>query len=214
MSTLYEVIAREKIVAILRGVPKERLEGVILALHRGGIRLLEITFDQRSNQRHEETGEAIRLAKRLCPDLHVGAGTVMSTADVNAAFAAGAEFVLAPNVNREVIGKAVSLGMMAIPGAMTPTEIVDAYACGAEIVKLFPAGDLGLSYVKSVMAPVSHVPLMAVGGVDLGNVKEFLAAGMMSAGIGSALTNRKLIADGDWDGLTALARQYVEAARG
>lgn len=214
MSALYEVIAREKIVAILRGVPKERLEGVILALYRGGIRLLEITFDQRSNQRHEETGEAIRLAKRLCPDLHVGAGTVMSTADVNAAFAAGAEFVLAPNVNREVIGKAVSLGMMAIPGAMTPTEIVDAYACGAEIVKLFPAGDLGLSYVKSVMAPVSHVPLMAVGGVDLGNVGGFLAAGMMSAGIGSALTNKKLIADGNWDALTALARQYVEAARG
>lgn len=211
MSKLFDIIQQEKIIAILRGVPSEKMEPVVSALYRGGIRLLEITFNQKSPDKHIETGNAIRLAKKLFPDMHIGAGTVMYEEDVQAAFDAGAEFILAPNINREVIEKAVGLGLLAVPGAMTPTEIADGHRYGAEIVKLFPAGDLGTGYAKSVMAPVSHIPLMAVGGIDIYNMNDFLKLGITSVGIGSSLTDKKMIQDNDWEGLEAMARKYVEA---
>ena len=213
MNQLVELIRQEKIIAILRGVPAEKMESVITSLYRGGIRLLEITFNQKSDTRHQETGDAIRLARTLFQDMHVGAGTVMSKEDVQAAYDAGAEFILAPNVNKKVIKASVKLGMLAIPGAMTPSEIASAYDYGAGIVKLFPAGELGLPYAKAVMAPVNHVPLIAVGGVDRGNVKDFLENGFLGAGIGSSLTNKQMIQNSDWEALTDLARQYVESVR-
>lgn len=213
MNQLIEQIRQEKIIAILRGVPAEKMESVITSLYRGGIRLLEITFNQKSDTRHQETGDAIRIARSLFPDMHVGAGTVMSKEDVQAAYEAGAEFILAPNVNKKVIKASVKLGMLAIPGAMTPTEIAAAYGYGAGIVKLFPAGELGLAYAKAVMAPVNHVPLIAVGGVDVHNLREFLENGFVGAGIGSSLTNKQMIQNSEWEALTNLARQYVEAVR-
>lgn len=213
MSQVTEIVKKEKIVAILRGVPAEKMEPVITALYNGGIRVLEITFNQKSAARHEETGNAIRLAKKLFPDMCVGAGTTMSIEDVQAAYDAGAQFVLAPDVNEDVIKKAVGLGMLAVPGAMTPTEIASAHRYGAEVVKLFPAGNLGTSYVKAITAPVSHIPLMAVGGVDLNNLRDFLNVGICSVGVGSCLTDKKMIENNDWDALTELTKKYVEAAK-
>lgn len=213
MSKLAEVVKQEKICAILRGVPSEKMEPVITSLYNGGFRLLEITFNQKSETKHEDTCAAIRLAKKLYPDMHVGAGTTMSVEDVKAAHEAGAEFILAPNVDEEVIKKAVELGMLAVAGAMTPTEIANAYKYGSEIVKLFPAGNFGISYVKAITAPISHIPLMAVGGIDLHNLNEYLNAGICSVGIGSCLTDKTMIANNDWEGLTNLAKQYVEAAK-
>ena len=213
MSQVTEFVKKEKIVAILRGVPAEKMEQVITALYNGGIRVLEITFNQKSATRHEETGSAIRLAKKLFPDMCVGAGTTMRVEDVQAAYEAGAEFILAPDVNEDVIKKAVGLGMMAVPGAMTPTEIATAHRYGAEIVKLFPAGNLGTSYVKAITAPVSHIPLMAVGGVDINNLKDFLNVGICSVGIGSCLTDKKMIENSDWEALTELTKKYVEATK-
>ena len=213
MSALVEIIKKERIVAILRGIPAEKMEPVITALYNGGIRVLEITFNQKSATRHEETGSAIRLAKKLFPDMHVGAGTTMSVEDAQAAYDAGAEFILAPDVNEAVIRKAVELGMLAVPGALTPTEIATGHRCGAEVVKLFPAGNFGIPYVKAITAPVSHIPLMAVGGIDLNNMKDFLNAGICSVGIGSCLTDKKLIENNDWEALTELTKKYVEATK-
>lgn len=213
MNQLVEIIKKEKIVAILRGVPGEKMEQVITALYNGGIRVLEITFNQKSETRHEETGGAIRLAKKLFPDMCVGAGTTMSVEDVQAAYDAGAQFILAPDVNEAVIKKAVELGMLAVPGAMTPTEIATAHRHGAEIVKLFPAGNFGTAYVKAITAPISHIPLMAVGGIDLNNMKDFLNAGICSVGMGSCLTDKKMIENNDWTALTELTKKYVEAAK-
>ncbi len=213
MNQLVEIIKKEKIVAILRGVPEEKMESVITALYNGGIRVLEITFNQKSVTRHEETGGAIRLAKKLFPDMCVGAGTTMSVEDVQAAYDAGAQFILAPDVNEAVIKKAVELGMLAVPGAMTPTEIATAHRHGAEIVKLFPAGNFGTAYVKAITAPISHIPLMAVGGIDLNNMKDFLNAGICSVGMGSCLTDKKMIEKNDWTALTELTKKYVEAAK-
>lgn len=210
--TVLEATRQYRITAILRGIENDRICQVIDALYAGGIRLLEITFNQKSETKLVDTIRAIRYARETYGDImHVGAGTVMSMEELVAAKEAGAEFILAPNVNPEVIRKAVELDIAAIPGAMTPTEIAAAYEAGAELVKLFPAGNLGLSYCKAVMAPINHVPMIAVGGVDHKNLGEFLKAGFVGAGIGSSLTDKKLIADKNFEGLRTLAEQYMAA---
>ena len=202
-----------RITAILRGIDREHLEPVVEALYAGGIRLLEITFNQGSATRLEDTAAAIARVKEIYGDrLHVGAGTVMSVEEVAAAHRAGAEFILAPNVDETVIRAAVDRGLCAIPGAMTPTEIAGAYNAGAQIIKLFPAGNLGLGYCKAVMAPLNHIPMIAVGGVDQHNLPSFLKAGFLGAGIGSNLTDRRLIQAGDYQGLKALAEEFMAAA--
>ena len=213
-TTILEAMKQYRITAILRGIDREHLEPVVEALYAGGIRLLEITFNQGSATRLEDTAAAIARVKEIYGDrLHVGAGTVMSVEEVAAAHRAGAEFILAPNVDETVIRAAVDRGLCAIPGAMTPTEIAGAYNAGAQIIKLFPAGNLGLGYCKAVMAPLNHIPMIAVGGVDQHNLPSFLKAGFLGAGIGSSLTDRELIQKGDYAGLKALAEEFVRAAQ-
>lgn len=212
-TTILEAMKQYRITAILRGIDREHLEPVVEALYAGGIRLLEITFNQGSATRLEDTAAAIARVKEIYGDrLHVGAGTVMSVEEVAAAHRAGAEFILAPNVDEPVIRAAVDRGLCAIPGAMTPTEIAGAYNAGAQIIKLFPAGNLGLGYCKAVMAPLNHIPMIAVGGVDQHNLPSFLKAGFLGAGIGSNLTDRRLIQAGDYQGLKALAEEFMAAA--
>lgn len=212
-TTILEAMKQYRITAILRGIDREHLEPVVEALYAGGIRLLEITFNQGSATRLEDTAAAIARVKEIYGDrLHVGAGTVMSVEEVAAAHRAGAEFILAPNVDETVIRAAVDRGLCAIPGAMTPTEIAGAYNAGAQIIKLFPAGNLGLGYCKAVMAPLNHIPMIAVGGVDQHNLPSFLKAGFLGAGIGSNLTDRRLIQAGDYQGLKALAEEFMAAA--
>ena len=212
-TTILEAMKQYRITAILRGIDREHLEPVVEALFAGGIRLLEITFNQGSATRLEDTAAAIARVKEIYGDrLHVGAGTVMSVEEVAAAHRAGAEFILAPNVDETVIRAAVDRGLCAIPGAMTPTEIAGAYNAGAQIIKLFPAGNLGLGYCKAVMAPLNHIPMIAVGGVDQHNLPSLLKAGFLGAGIGSNLTDRRLIQAGDYQGLKALAEEFMAAA--
>ena len=192
------LIKEHKIIAILRGVPSEKIVDVAKALYDGGIRLLEITFNQKSETKLIDTPNAIRAVRETLGDkMVIGAGTVMSVEEVRAAKEAGASFALAPNVDET---------------AMTPSEIADAYRCGASVVKLFPAGNLGLSYCKAVMAPINNVPMIAVGGVDDKNLPDFLKAGFIGLGIGSSLTNKKMIEEGRYDELKALAEVYVKAA--
>lgn len=208
-----EQIQEKRIIAILRGVPGEQMVDVARALADGGIGLLEITFNQKSPSRVAETAAAIAAVKReLGSRMTVGAGTVMSVEEVHGAKEAGASFILAPNVDETVIRESIACGMEAIPGAMTPSEIADAWRYGASVVKLFPAGNLGLSYCKAVMAPINHIPMIAVGGVDDKNLPEFLKAGFIGAGIGSSLTDKKRIQNRDYRALTELAETYVAAA--
>ncbi len=199
------------IIAILRGIAPEYMEDTVMALYRGGIRMVEITFDQRSSTRLQDTGRSIRAIRSMAlDDLLVGAGTVLSVEEVEAAAQAGASFVLSPNVNADVIRAAVQAGMEAIPGAMTPTEIEYSYRCGASLVKLFPAGTLGVSYLRAVTAPLSHVPILVVGDITTDNLTDFLKAGARGAGIGSNLANPKLAANRDFDAITRLAQTYCD----
>lgn len=206
-----ERIKEGKIIAIARRVPNQDIVNTAKAILKGGVTLLEITFDQVSASCIEDTCEAIGLVKKALGDeMCVGAGTVLTEAQAEAAAKAGAEFALAPNTNIKLIKRIVELGMTAIPGAMTPSEIEAAYEAGAGFVKVFPAGNFGESYVKAVVEPLSQIPLLAVGGVKLDNMRRFMNAGCVGAGIGSGIIDKERIKAGDFEGITELAKKFMD----
>lgn len=208
---ILEQLREHRIITILRGIPPKSVRQAAQALYDGGIRMLEITFDQSSSAKLQDTAASIqRVREQMGDRMIVGAGTVLTVEEAETAHRAGASFILSPNTDRAVIERAKELGMGAVPGAFTPSEIVEAYQYGADVVKLFPAGELGINYIKAITAPLSHIPLLIVGGVDTQNISAFLsvAAGV---GIGSNLAGKQRIADGRFEELTVLAKQYVEA---
>ena len=142
----------------------------------------------------------------------MGAGTVTTLEMLDAAYQAGAKFIVSPDMNPEIIAKTAELGLVSMPGAMTPTEILAAYRAGADFVKVFPATSLGAAYVKAVRGPFNHIPLLAVGGVNEKNVDEFIKAGAVGAGVGGNLVNKDWIAAGEFDKITALAKEFIENA--
>ena len=201
---------RYKITAIARRIPNDRITDTAAALYAGGIRLLEIAFDQTNPANLAETPAAIRAVKDLMGDrMLIGAGTVLTAEQARAAADAGASFMLAPNTDPDVIRCAEDLGLVTFPGAMTPTEVAAAYNAGADFVKVFPAGTLGVRYIRAILGPISHVPMTAVGDITLDNMNDFLAAGMKGVGIGSNLVSKKLIGLEDYEGLTSLALKYT-----
>lgn len=202
-------ILSQKIIVIVRKVYGDDLVKLGKAMYAGGIRLIEATFDQADKDCINKTSEAIRLLKANLPDeMAIGAGTVLNVEQVHAAYDAGGEFIISPNVKAEVIAATKSLGMVSIPGAMTPTEILDAHDAGADFVKLFPAGYLGFGYIKDILAPISHVKLVATGGVTEENLPNYLEAGFVGAGISGRLTDKKLIAENNFAELENRARCF------
>lgn len=211
--TVIETVEASKIVTIARRIPEEKLLPAAEALVKGGIRLLEVTFDQASPNCLTETPSSIRrLRSTFGEDLCIGAGTVITLDQVRAAKDAGAQFIVSPNTNPAIISLAKELGMVTFPGALTPTEILTAYEAGADYVKIFPAETLGLAYIKSIMAPISHVPLVAVGGVNEDNIADFLALGLKGVGIGSNILKKSYIEEENYAGLAELAHRYAAAA--
>lgn len=213
--TVLERIIEGKIVAIVRGIPSTKILGLATALEKGGVNCIEVTFDQSSEEKAQDTLAAIRAIKDGLGDkVCVGAGTVMSAEQVRLAAEAGAEYMISPNVDEEVIRETKRLDKVSIPGAMTPTEAAFAYKCGADIVKLFPAGLLGAAYIKAVKAPLKHIPVTAVGNVNVDNCAEFIKAGAVGVGVGGSLVSAQLVDEGRFDEITATARAYVAALRG
>lgn len=211
--TVISEILKHKIIAIVRGLEQKQAVALADALYEGGVRLIEVTFDQRS-QEHSATTEAIScIRERFGDKMHVGAGTVLSLQQLEQARQAGAEFIISPNVDRAVIEKTRELELVSLPGALTPTEIVTAYACGADMVKVFPAASMPVSYLKDISAPLPHIPLLAVGGVNAENMMQFLKAGAKGVGVGGSLVNKALIEKGDMAGITALARTFTDQLR-
>jgi 2-dehydro-3-deoxyphosphogluconate aldolase/(4S)-4-hydroxy-2-oxoglutarate aldolase len=177
--TAIERIREERVVGLLRAVPDARR--VADALVAGGIRVLEVTLDS-------EGAETLIGDLRRRGDAAVLAGTVRTAGDVDRALAAGAEACVSPAFSAEVVARCVEVGLPAIPGSLTPTEIEHALAAGAALVKLFPAGVVGPTYVRDVLAPLRGAPLLATGGIDVTNAAAFLRAGAVAVAVGTALT--------------------------
>lgn len=213
-SRVLNLILEKKIITIVRGTYGDDLRKLAHALYDGGIRFMEVTFDQKDPDCIAKTAGAISMlnAEFAGCDFYAGAGTVLTKEQVKAASDAGASYIISPNTNPEVIRYTKELGLVSIPGAMTPTEILLAHDCGADIVKLFPAATLGLKYVKDILAPISHVAIIATAGITEENFAEFLKLGLKGAGISGRLTDKKLIAAGDWEEFTRRARAFVDIA--
>lgn len=209
---VFEAIEREKIVVALRGLTPEELIPTALALYEGGIRMLEVTFDQADPDRLARTAAEIRLLKKqLGTQMMIGAGTVINEQHAAAAIEAGAEFLLSPNVNLQMIAKANQMGIGVVPGAITPTEILSAWEAGAAVIKLFPIGNFGPSYVKAISAPLSGIPFLGMGGINEKNMLEYLEfPQIIGIGVGAGLAKTSLIHASRWNELTELARKYTE----
>lgn len=207
-------IRKKKIIAIVRGIDSEKMVLLADALYAGGIRLMEITFDQSREDNILETSKSIKaVVKKYGKEMLVGAGTVLSKEQVDAAYNSGATFILSPSVNVEVIRYASEKGMVTMPGAMTPSEIETAYEAGGDIIKIFPVVDLGSGYIKNIKAPLSQIPFSAVGGVNLDNMQEYFDAGCVCVGIGGNLVNKQTISEGKFEEITLLASEYSERAK-
>ena len=174
--------------------------------------MFESTFDHRREDCVAENAEKISaIVAALGDRMAVGAGTVLTVDEVRAAHDAGASFIVSPDTDPDVIAETKRLGMASIPGAMTPSEIKRAWMAGADIVKLFPADDLGYHYIQNLRGPLPHIPLMATGGVNPETIPEFLSRGIVAVGTGITVFRPDLVAAEDYEGIKALAKAHVEA---
>lgn len=209
MDTL-KTILDSKIIAIARGIYGEDLVKAALALYEGGVRAFEVTFEQ--DKPSSLTADAIRaLSAALPADAAVGAGTVMNREQVIIAAESGAAFIISPNTDKEVIEETKRLSLISIPGAITPTEIAAAHRFGADIVKIFPAGALGVDYFKAVRAPLAHIMMAAVAGITKNNIRSFEDAGAAAYGVSSSLFDPKLIAEKRFDLIRSAAEDMYSA---
>jgi 2-dehydro-3-deoxyphosphogluconate aldolase/(4S)-4-hydroxy-2-oxoglutarate aldolase len=181
-----EQIKHNGIVAIIRGAKPEQIVAIAKALHDGGVKTLEITVD---------TPRVLSLIEQVIAEFGeevvVGAGTVLDPETARAAIMAGARFIFSPTVKLETIRMAKRYGVISIPGALTPTEILSAYESGADLIKVFPANVFGPKYLKDIKGPMPQIPLMPTGGIDLTNVGDYVKAGANALGVGSSLVNSK-----------------------
>ena len=207
-------IETERLIAIIRGAAPAQCLKIAEALYAGGIRLMEITYNQKDPASFQDTANAIAaIGEAYGGNMLVGAGTVTTAELVELTARAKGKFIISPDVNIDVIHRTRELGMVSLPGALTPTEILTAHHAGADFVKLFPAASLGVDFVKAVKAPISHVKLMAVGGINETNVGSFLKAGMCGAGVGGTLTNKEWIEAGEYGRVAEAAPKLVNAVK-
>jgi len=197
-----------KIVAVIRAENGDLLVDVAESLLAGGVEVMEVTFTVPRATRVLE-----KVADRIGSRILLGAGTVLDTETCRTAILAGAEFIVSPAVNVDVIELCKRYSKPVMPGALTPTEVITAWQAGADIVKIFPSEITGPKYLKALHGPLPHIRLMPTGGVNLETAAEFLRCGACALGIGSSLVDPNVVASGDLKKIETLARQYVQIVK-
>ena len=204
----FNQIAESGVIAVIRAPAQEMLIDIANALLAGGVPAIEVTMS---------TPKAIAgiemLADRLGDKCVVGVGTVLDAATAKDAIQAGAQFVVSPTFEPEIVETTRRYGKISVPGAFTPTEIMRAWGAGADVVKVFPSTALGPSYFKDILAPLPQLKLTPTGGVDLKNAGEWIKAGAVFLGAGSALVSKDAMAKKDWPAITNNAKAFVDAVR-
>ncbi|AZS16280.1 bifunctional 4-hydroxy-2-oxoglutarate aldolase/2-dehydro-3-deoxy-phosphogluconate aldolase [Paenibacillus lutimineralis] len=204
--SILEVLNREKIMAMIRGLRPDTVDRTVEALVQGGIRFLEVTTNTEGVYELVE-----RLRQRYEGQLLIGIGTVLDADMAAKSIDAGAQFIVSPNLDEEVISYGLRHEIDVFPGVMTPTEIVRAVKVGAKAVKVFPTGSLGgAAYLKEIRAPLDHIPMIASGSVGLNNLRDILDAGAIGVGIGGNLVKRQWIEAERFNEIQKLAREFVD----
>ena len=206
--TVTAAVEASGIVAVIRIKEPARVKAVVEAIAEGGIRVLEVTMTVPG-----AVALIADLAPRMPKGFLLGAGTVVDAATARRVIDAGAQFIVSPVFRRDVISTCHASDVPVMPGCLSPTEILDAWDAGADIVKVFPATALGPGYIRDVRAPLPHVKLMPTGGVTVENAGEWIKAGAVAVGVGSALLDAKAIAEGNYDVLRRAAERIVENIR-
>ncbi len=196
------------IVAIVRANTSEGLLRVVEAIEKGGVRAIEVTM---TTPKAIETIAAV--TEKYQGDVLVGVGTVLDDATARMAILAGAKFVVAPNLNEEVVRMARRYSRIVMPGAFTPTEIVRAWEAGADVVKVFPTSSVGPDYIKDLKGPLPHISMLPTGGVTVDNAGAFIKAGACAVAVGGNLAGAKAISEGRYEEITQNAARFVEAVK-
>lgn len=196
-----------RVMAIIRGLGPEEVRGVARALLNGGIRCIEVTLNSPG------AIESIGIIASEFPEVVPGAGTVLEVEEVKEAVARGARFIVSPNVDPRVIEETKALGRISIPGAMTPTEIVQALKAGADYVKIFPASVVGYKFFREMKGPFKDLKMVATGGITPDDAAEYIRNGSYAVGLGSSLVPKEAVLKGDYNIIENLARKLVESVR-
>jgi len=196
------------VIAVVRLDSGDQLVRSAQALREGGVKVIEFTMTT------PNALDMIKEASKTMPgDVLLGAGTVLDPETARAAILAGAQFTVSPSLNPKVIEVCHRYSKVCIPGALTPTEILTAWECGADVVKVFPATLGGPQYFKDLAGPFPQIRLLPTGGVSLANAGDFIKAGAVAVAAGSNLVDRKAVQEGRFDAITETARKYVEAVK-
>lgn len=194
---MYSKLQDIRLIPVLRKVPYQLCHELVKALKDGGVKAVEITMES------ENAAEMIREVRQQNDgDIVVGAGTVLTMEDCEKAIEAGAEFIVSPSLNVEIIHKCIENNIPVIPGVFTPTEMQTAYSAGAKFIKLFPASSLGTKFIKDVKGPLAHIQIMTTGGINLESARSYIEAGAQIVGAGSDLIKKEWLQSKNWEAIT------------
>ena len=207
MKEFYE----RKIIVVCRGIAEEEIVNVSTALYDGGIRFMEVPFNQADSSTFASTANKIKAVKNALGDkMHVGAGTVITMEQFEMAKEAGAEIIVSPTMEEDVITATKNAGLISMPGCSTPSEMTKAYKLGADLIKLFPASVVNLKVIKEISVPLNHLPLVCFGGVSAENIDEVLLTGVVGVGMASSILDKQALKEKDYAKITALAKAVTE----
>lgn len=207
-ANLLNRLVENGVVAVIRNVPEDKVEQVAESLIKGGVNALEVTIDV-----PEGYSMIKKLTTKFADQAVIGAGTVLDAASAKMAIDNGADFIVSPLLNKEVIQTTLRYGKISVPGAMTPSEAMTAIEYGADIVKVFPASAVGASFIKNMKGPLPDIQIIPTGGIDVTNAADYIKAGAIAIGAGGNLVDNKLIAAGNFDEIEAKAKAYAEVVK-
>ncbi len=211
---MLELLNSEKFMVIFRGIPNEYIKQTAKAAYDGGVRIFEVTFDPSDPDTVKNTQTAITtIYDYLGSGIEVCAGTCVKPEFVDAAHKAGAKAIISPGTQKSVIDRTKELGMLSMPGAFTPTEIMTAYEMGADIVKVFPILPEDVRLLQVIMSPLSHIPFITTGGVNPETAPKFLALGAKAVAAGATIANRQMAENGEFEKIYQNAKAHIDAIK-
>ncbi len=211
MNQFVKEYAESKVIVVCRGIAEEEIVNVAQAMYDGGIRFMEVPFNQADPSSFASTARKIKAVREAMDGkMHVGAGTVITMEQFEIAKEAGAEIIVSPTMEEDVIIATKEAGLISMPGCATPSEMTKAYKLGADLIKLFPASMVTMKTIKEISVPLNHLPLVCFGGVSTDNIKEVLATGVIGVGMASSILDKEALANKDYAKITQLAKAVTD----